>query len=110
MADTSGMNNERAKRERLARLSNRRTRYELAAQGADGRRVLIAYCARRTRGGLLDACRGRAAQVVALTGSPEIVFGRRAADGATAGAWSIVWTGRTERDAITEGELEFVGA
>ena len=94
---------------RLARLYNRATCYELAAINVE-RRVLIAYCGRRSRSGLLAACRNRGALVIALTGSENIEFGKRASDGATMGPWQIRFTGRTERDAIMEGELEYIGS
>jgi hypothetical protein len=93
---------------KLTRLQNRATLYELAAIHPDGRRILIAYCGRRSRHGLLDACRGHAAALVALTGDKTIGFAPRAAGGATMGDWSIRFTGRTERDAIMEGELNAV--
>jgi len=94
--------------ERLARLQNRGTYYELAAVRGEQRR-LIAYTQRRSRRGMLAACRNRAVLVIALTGAEELQFGKRAEDGATLGAWQVRFTGRTERDAIMEGELPFIG-
>lgn len=41
--------------ERLERLKNHRTRYELAATHADGRKVLIRYTPRQGRRGLYKA-------------------------------------------------------
>ena len=93
---------------KLARLYNRRTMYELAAIHTDGRRVLIAYSDGKGRRDVWNCCHNRATAVVALTGSEIFDFGKRAADGAVIGEWSIRFTGRTEREAIMEGELAYV--
>lgn len=95
--------------DRLARLHNRPTRYELAATHADGRKVLIAYSPRRNRQGLLAAARERGELLVKLAGTDSITFAKLAAGGATMGAWSIKYTGRTQREAYTEGELPYIG-
>jgi hypothetical protein len=95
--------------EKLERLRNYSTRYELAISHADGRRYLVAYSPRNNRRGLFDAVRGRGAAIVALTGADDMVFGNRAADGATVGAWTIRFTQRTQREAYIEGELSYVG-
>ena len=94
---------------RLARLTNRGTYYELAAILGDQRR-LVAYTQRRSRSGMLAACRNRAVLLIALTGAENLQFGKRTVDGATMGDWQIRFTGRTERDAIMEGELPYIGA
>ena len=91
---------------KLTRLQNRASFYELAAIHPDGRCILIAYCGRRSRHGLLDACHRRGPEIIALTGHAEMTFGTRGADGVTLGPWSIRFTGRTKRDAIMEGELQ----
>jgi hypothetical protein len=100
------MNNELTAK--LERLKNRRTAYELAAIRGD-ERVLLAYSCGRGRRDILNSCRKRAEAVVRLLGNAEITFGRTVADGATAGEWSIRFTGRTQRDAYVEGELPYVG-
>lgn len=94
------------KSERLASLKNSSTLYELAiVRGAE--RYRVCYSARKSRDGMFDAVTsdGRAELLVAFTGSEDIKFAKRAADGGTMGEWSVIWTGRTERQAISEGEL-----
>jgi hypothetical protein len=95
----------------LERIRNRATLYELAiSRGAES--YLVAYCQRKSRDGIFKAVSkdGRREKLVALTGDQEIHFADRSADGATMGAWSIRFTGRTEREAITEGaELPYIG-
>mgnify|MGYP001584239683 CR=1 FL=1 len=81
------------------------TRYELAAIHPDGRRLLVGYTARRSRGGLLSMVRQRGETFTDATGADSITFGDRAADGATAGEWSVRFTGRTKLDAEREGRL-----
>lgn len=95
------------KQEHLNAICGRATLYELAAIRGD-QRILIAYCGRRGRGGILAACRKRGAALVALTGAESIGFASQAADGATMGEWGIRFTGRTQRDAIQAGELAYV--
>ena len=97
--------------ERLARLRNRATCYEIAAIQGE-RRILIAYAAMHSRHGLLKACQNRGQMIIAALGIGEsdlLMPAKRAAEGFTVGAWSIRFTGRTERDAIQEGELPYVG-
>ncbi len=91
---------------RLERLKYYSTIYELAAE-KNGERVLIAY-APKGRSSLLRACRNRSAAVVALTGSTSIDFAKRAQDGANANGWTLRFTGRTQREAIIEGELPYI--
>ncbi len=93
-------------RHRLEQRKRHATLYELAAiKGED--RVLLSYCA-LSRTCLLAAVRKRAEFVCALTGAREITFGKHAADGAAMGEWAIRFTGRTEREAITHGELPWI--
>lgn len=93
--------------EKLQRLQSGPTRYELAAILGE-RRVLIGYCARQSRRTVLEACRKHGAAVTKLLGASEIHFARKVADGATVGAWTIRFTGRTQRDAVSNGELPYV--
>jgi hypothetical protein len=96
--------------QRLQRLQNRHTLYELVASHPDGRRFLVAYCGRRGRRGIFTALAGRAAAMTALTGDDGIKFAARAADGGTMGAWTIRFSGRTQRECYIAGELEYVAA
>ena len=82
------------------------TRYELAAVHPDGRRILVGYTVRKGRRSLLGAVRQRAEVLAALCG-PEIAFGARVSDGATIGPWRIRYTGRTQREAVSCGELDY---
>jgi hypothetical protein len=93
--------------QKLARLQHYATRYELAAIRGN-ERVLIVYTPRKNRQVLWASLRERAEAVCALTGASEVTFGKKAADGATMGEWRICFTGRTQREAIIEGELPFV--
>ena len=93
--------------EYLNKIHGRPTLYELAAIKGE-QSILVAYCGNRTRRMILRACRERAEALVALTGDKSIGFSRRAAEGATMGEWSIRFTGRTQRDAISAGELPYV--
>ena len=95
--------------EKLARLKNYRTRYELAIHNTEGQSYLIAYCESKRRQTILSAVNKRALKLVKLTGHDEITFAKKSKDGAVMGDWSIVWTGRTQRDAICENELTWVG-
>ena len=38
-----------------------------------------------------------------------LVAGKKASDGFAIGEWQVRFTGRTERDAIMNGELPYVG-
>ena len=95
---------------RLARCRNRRTLYELAVKHADGRAVLLGYCDRHSRNMLYRVACKHGPKLAALTGAESLTFGAKSRDGATIGDWSIVWTGRTQRDAIMEGELPYIAA
>lgn len=95
--------------ERLERLRNRATLYELAISRGDTA-YLVAYC-RKGQRGIWDAItsKHRVHHVVALAGTQTLHFAKRASDGGTIGEWSVRFTGRTERDAIIGGELTYVG-
>lgn len=87
----------------------RPTAYELAVEG-NGQKLLLRYASRKTRQGLLKNVRFHGQRLVDLTGAERVTFGKRASDGATMGAWRIYFTGRTEREAIIEGELPYITA
>jgi hypothetical protein len=93
---------------KLARLHNRRTAYELVAVNGD-QRVLVCYSAERSRNALYRICCKRAAALLALTGAESITWAKRSADGGMMGAWSIRFSGRTQRECYIEGELAYVG-
>lgn len=89
--------------DRLARLKNYSTRYELLAIHRDYK-VLLCYTSRRTRAGVVDAIRNRGAELVALTGSENFTFGKNATDGVRLGEWTIKFTGRTQRECIIQDD------
>lgn len=94
--------------ERLARLKNYATRYEIRGTNTEtGQTVLIGYTAQKSRAGILAMCRKNGAEIVARLRGDSLEFGKRAADGATLGHWRIGFSGRTQREAIIAGELPF---
>jgi len=94
----------------LERLTAQRlaTRYELAAINGE-KRILVAYCSRNNRSGLRAACSKCAQALVALTGTDMIYPNGKSADGCKMADWIIRFTGRTQREAIMQGELPYVG-
>lgn len=95
------------KQEQLARIARYSTKYELAAtNNTTGEKVLVGYT-RKGRNGLFASITRHADAAVRFFGCEAITFAKRAADGATMGEWSIKFSGRTQRDAIIEGELPF---
>jgi hypothetical protein len=98
---------------KLERLRLYGTRYELAMTHTETREsLLIAYSTGKARRDVFRYVSDpdRVGPIVARTGSDSIHFGKRAADGGTMGEWSIRFTGRTQRQAITEGELPYIGS
>jgi hypothetical protein len=87
----------------------RNTLYELVAE-CNGRSVLIAYCSRRGRRDIWNAVtsKDRVHHVIRLTGADQIAFAKKACDGGAMGQWKIRFSGRTQRDAIVNGELPYV--
>lgn len=98
--------------QKLERLYNRATRYEVVAEHPDGRRYLIGYTS-PTRPGMLRMIRQNGQAVVdrlGLTQAAVMTWGGKGRLGhfATIGDWKVRFTGRTQRDAIIGGEVEFV--
>jgi predicted transcriptional regulator of viral defense system len=90
----------------LAAIQNFRTRYEIAAWHADGRRLPeIAFAARLSRSGLLAAMRNRGdwlVETLAIGEHDQITFGTKPRPHATLGnGWTVGFTGRTQRECIT---------
>ncbi len=96
----------------LERLKNYPTRHEAVLSKPDGSQVLLAYTPRKSIRGLLDAAQDRGKDVVAhlaladdarmeaAKGKQELHF----SDGSR-----IHFSGRTQRDAIMEGSLAYIG-
>jgi hypothetical protein len=95
--------------QRLTRLQNRQTRYELVIAHQDGRRYLLAYCGRKSRAGIYAACAGRASHLLELTGSESITWAQTSAEGGHMGPWRVYFSGRTQREAYVSGELTYIG-
>lgn len=95
---------------RLKAMVNRATRYELVMVHAiTGQRLRICYTARRNRSGLVDAIRSHGPDLVRVTGAEEFKVGIGAT--ATLADWSILFSGRTQREAISSGaELRWFAA
>jgi len=98
---------------KLTALQNYGTKYELVlTDGTESFR--IAYAARNNRSGLISAVRNRAEDIRLFVGvvEPTVTFGKRASDPVKVDGtpWSIRWSGRTQREAITSGELAGLSA
>ncbi len=97
---------------RLENLHNQPTRYELALERGDTR-IRICYSMRTGRHSLLTACQKHGQTIVDYIGMDDkatMEFLKPAARGARIGEWSIRFTGRTQRDAIsTQSELPWIG-
>lgn len=96
--------------QKLERLKNYHTRYEIAAERGDGHRLLIGYTPRKGRRGMYSMLQQRldGGSLEHVLGTLELNWGKRAADGCAMGDWRIFFTGRTQRDAILAGELPFI--
>ena len=95
------------KQDRLAHLRNRATRYEITAKGPDGE-FLVGYTARKTRRGMLEVMRMYHGNLIHLCDTNEMTVPShfKAKDGIVMGDWTIKFSGRTQRDAISNGELD----
>lgn len=101
--------------EKLARITNYGTRYELIATNLtkpEGHQnILIGYIIRRSRQGMLDACRKFGREMIDVMGLDEhdlSVFDCKAKTLSLGNNWFVRLTGRTQRTAIIEGELPFI--
>lgn len=96
----------------VARLAGYATRYEAAVVHPDGRYTLLCYTPRRNKQGLHAALSERAKAALAFLGAPDTA-GVQHAKGAhellVDGGGRVIFTGRTQRDAIQEGKLPYIG-
>lgn len=91
--------------QKLARLQNRRTLYEIAGMLPDGRTVLVMYSGKslaQVAGGM----RSRYDRLAPVMGESIWI----AKDVESRGPGCVWITGRTQREAIMEGELPYVFA
>jgi hypothetical protein len=94
--------------QKLARIYNRRTAYELVLTNGETTFLLV-YAVQRTRHVLLERLCKYADALEKLTGAREITFAKKSHGGATMGSFDVKWTGRTQREAIQSGEHTFIG-
>ena len=90
--------------QKLERLKNRSTAYELVATDGD-RSVLICYTARKSFAGILQATLDRGDLLSDATGAIDITWNKASKSIVTDNGWQIKLSGRTQRDAICNGEL-----
>ena len=83
------------------------TRYEITARHADGRELLVVYTSQKSRNGLLKAIRGNAGVLFAEDEIYGPIFARPLPH-MRCGDWLIAFSGRTQRQAYSEGERPFV--
>lgn len=95
--------------EKLSRLKNYGTRYEIVAECAGHETLLIAYTGRKSFRGLLDAVRNHGPKLVEITEASENVNAKREGQSLLLGnGWRFRFSGRTQREAILLGEHTFV--
>ena len=92
---------------RLERQQYRSTKYEILA-AHNGTTRLVLYTGGKSRSALIGAVRQRAAELVKFCNAEEFTLGERASDGVQIGDWQIIYSGRTLREAISDGEFPFI--
>ena len=98
---------------KLDRLKHYATRYEIEiCQGAKPR-LLVCYTPRKSLAGLINAAQDRWKHICAAIGATEEAKAHRIKKAMAyqfENGAIIRFSGRTQRDAIMSGELEFIGA
>jgi hypothetical protein len=93
--------------------TNEPTRYEVALVNAtSGRKILVRYTAGKSGRDLISQMQDAAERIVKITGANEWKFvdrKKRLAGIEIGPDWKLVFTGRTQRDARSEGEIEWIG-
>ena len=81
------------------------TLFEIIAVGPAGEKLLVSYTNHKSRSNLIRIIRFHGEHAVKVFGSEafDIIKG----GGITIGAWTVRFSGRTELDAKTSGELPF---
>jgi hypothetical protein len=92
--------------EKLARLKNRSTRYEIVLTNGTGTKFLVLYTAQHSYRGLVAAIRQRYDAILARTGG-ELPNAAKPGQVFVGNEWRCFFSGRTQRDAIIAGELPF---
>ena len=94
--------------EQLARLHRRATKYEVILVHRDHPSILVLYTGRKSKQGLLDALRRHGEHVVKLIGlSEECRVQGRSQELHFDNGWICKFSGRTQREAIVNGERPF---
>lgn len=99
---------------KLDAISLYKTRYEAVLANADGRSVLLGYTPRRSAAGLLAVVQKNGKAVLAEITAPDASEVRKLKGqpgfSFTGTAWVVKFSGRTQREAICNGELRFISA
>ena len=90
---------------RLERLRNYSTRWELVAAGPDGQYYLVTYLAGKGRNKILDNLQGVADRLFELTNTVSLDWNTTTRCWTSDSGWTF-GIGRTQRDAITNGEYQ----
>jgi hypothetical protein len=97
----------------LERIKYYATRYEVKLTLPDGRAMLVCYTERKSKVGLYHSLQSRGKAILAqMPDLPEdapLTYDKAQGFGLGNGA-HVVFSGRTQRDAIMSGELAFIGA
>lgn len=110
LVQSNGLTEEQERK--LSRIKLYATRHELVLSHADGRKYLLCYVVNSARRNtIFSIVSERAKDLIRVVGveNPIIHFAKRKADGATIGEWKVAFSGRTQRQAIIEGELTYIG-
>jgi hypothetical protein len=91
---------------KLAAIQGYNTRYEAVMILADGRTYRIGYLGRKSRSGLLACIRTRGPRILAVVDMPDDAVMTWKAGAMHLGEGTVIkFSGRTQRDAICNGEL-----
>ena len=92
---------------RLERLRNYSTRWELVAAGPDGQYYLITYIAGKSRNKILDNLQAAGDRLFELTNTVSLDWNTTTRCWTSDNGWTF-GLGRTQRDAITNGEYQTI--
>jgi hypothetical protein len=92
--------------EKLARLKNRCTRHEVVLTNGTDTKFLVLYTAQHSNRGLIAAIRQRYDAILAKT-CGELPYAVKPDQKFAGNEWRCFFSGRTQREAILAGELEF---
>ena len=91
----------------MERLRNYSTRWELVAAGPDGQYYLITYIAGKSRNKIWAQLQGVADRLIELTGAVSLDWNTTTRCWTSDSGWTF-GLGRTQRDAITNGEYQTI--